>query len=485
MTALHFRSAADLVHLLEQREISAVELLDHFIARVEQHNPALNAVVATDFERARAAAKAADVALAKGERKGRLHGLPMTIKDAYEVAGLRSTGGAPEYADHVPAQHADAVARIEAAGGIVFGKTNVPYLSGDLQSFNAVYGTTNNPWDLARGPGGSSGGAAAALAAGLTGLELGSDIGGSIRTPAHFCGVFGHKPSFGVVSKRGHIPGPPGLLATSDLSVSGPLGRSAADLDLLLDVIAGPSDQEATGWRLELPAPRATNPKGLRVAVWLDEPFCAIDQEMAGLLRNAAEALGAAGAAIDWAARPGFSFAQSTEIYLQLLHSVISAGYPAALRARFAEAKSGLDPEDKSHRALQIRGSAMSHTEWLQLNERRAQLRAHWRDFFRDYDVVLAPVFIRPAFPHDHQPDFHKRRLEVNGVERDYMDALLWAGPAVVSYLPASAAPVGLTTAGLPVGIQIIGPYLEDRTTIAVAGMIESLLGGFRAPPGY
>ncbi len=481
MTALHFRSAADLVHLLERREIGAVELLDHYIARVEQHNPALNAIVATDFERARAAAKAADA----GPRKGRLHGLPMTIKDAYEVAGLRSTGGAPEYADHVPAEHADAVARIEAAGGIVFGKTNVPYMSGDLQSFNAVYGTTNNPWDLTRGPGGSSGGAAAALAAGLTGLELGSDIGGSIRTPAHFCGVFGHKPSFDIVSKRGHIPGPPGAIGGSDLSVSGPLGRSAADLELLLDVVAGPSAQEATGWRLELPAPRATSPKGLRVAVWLDEPFCEIDQEMAGLLRNAAEALGDAGARIDWHARPGFSFAQSTEIYLQLLHSVIAAGYPEALRARFVEAKQHLDPEDKSHRALQIRGGAMSHTEWIVLNERRARLRAQWRDFFRDYDVVLAPVFIRPAFPHDHNPDFHSRRLEVNGVEREYLDALLWAGPAVVSYLPASAAPVGLTKAGLPVGIQIIGPYLEDRTTLAVAGMIESLLGGFRAPPGY
>ena len=481
MTALHFRSAADLVRLLERREVSSVELLDHYIARVEQHNPALNAIVATDFERARAAAREAD----QGARKGRLHGLPMTIKDAYEVAGLRSTGGAPEYADHVPTQHADAVERIEAAGGIVFGKTNVPYLSGDLQSFNAVYGTTNNPWDLTRGPGGSSGGAAAALAAGLTGLELGSDIGGSIRTPAHLCGVFGHKPSYGIVPKRGHIPGPPGVLASTDLSVSGPLGRSAEDLTLLLDVVAGPSAQEATGWRLELPPPRAATPKGLRVAVWIDEPSCDIEQEMAGLLRNAAEALGAAGATIDWDARPGFSFAQSTEIYLQLLHSVIAAGYPEGLRARFAEARRGLDPEDKSHRALQIRGGTLSHTEWIQLNERRARLRAQWRDFFRDYDVVLAPVFIRPAFPHDHNPDFHARRLEVNGVEREYLDALLWAGPAVVSYLPASAAPVGLTKAGLPVGIQIIGPYLEDRTTIAVAGMIEALLGGFRTPPGY
>ncbi|MEI9984351.1 MAG: amidase family protein [Aliidongia sp.] len=321
---------------------------------------------------ARPAAKA-DSALARGESTGPLHGLPMTIKDAYEVAGLRSTGGAPEYAEHVPARHADPVARIEAAGGIVFGKTNVPYMSGDLQSYNAVYGTTNNPWDLTRGPGGSSGGAAAALAAGLTGLELGSDIGGSIRTPAHLCGVFGHKPSFGIVSRRGHIPGPPGSLGGADLSVSGPLGRSAEDLDLLLSVIAGAEGQEAVGWRLELPPPRAATPKDLRVAVWIDEPGCDIDQEMAGLLRNAAEALAGAGARVDWSARPGFSFAESTEIYLPLLHSVIAAGFPDKIRAHFAEVKRTLDPDDKSHRAMQARGGAMTHTEWIVMNERRAR----------------------------------------------------------------------------------------------------------------
>jgi amidase len=485
MTALHFRSAADLARLIQRREISALELLEHFEARVEQHNPAVNAVVATDFDGARAAARAADAALARGESLGPLHGLPMTIKDAYEVAGLRSTGGAPELADHVPTRHADAVARIEQAGGIIFGKTNVPYLSGDLQSFNAVYGTTNNPWDLACGPGGSSGGAAAALAAGLTGLELGSDIGGSIRAPAHLCGVFGHKPSYGIVSKRGHIPGPPGNLSSPDLSVSGPLGRSAEDLDLLLSVVAGAEGHDAAGWRLELPAPRATSPKGLRVAVWLDEPFCDIDQEMAGLLRNAAQALEGAGAEVDWSARPGFSFADSTEIYLTLLHGVIAAGFPEKIRAHFAEVKRTLDPADKSHRALQARGGALSYAEWMGLNERREKLRAHWAQFFQNFDVVLAPVLMRPAFAHDQNPDWNARRLNVNGVERDYADLLLWAGPAVVSYLPASTAPVGLTAAGLPVGIQIIGPYLGDRTTIAVAGMVENLLGGFRPPPGY
>ena len=485
MTELHFRAAADLGRLLRRREIGALELLDHFIDRVERHNPALNAIVASDYDGARARARAADAALARGEALGPLHGLPMTIKDAYEVAGMRSTGGAPDLAEHVPSRHADAVARLERAGAVIFGKTNVPFLSGDLQTYNAVYGTTNNPWDLRCGPGGSSGGAAAALAAGLTGAELGSDIGGSIRTPAHLCGLFGHKPSYGIVSKRGHIPGPPGSLAGRDLTVAGPLGRSAEDLDLLLSVLAGPEGSEAEAWRLDLPAPRAASPKDLRVAVWLDEPGCEIDAETAELLRKAAGALEGAGARLDWTARPGFSFAWSTELYLLLLHSVMAVGYPAKVRAHFAEVVQNLDPADKSHRALQVRGCSMSHVDWMILDEKRAQLRAQWAQFFQDFDVVLAPVMMRPAFPHDQNPDWNARHLTVNGVERNYLDALLWAGPAVLAYLPTSAAPVGLTKAGLPVGIQIIGPHLADRTTIAVAGMIESLVGGFRPPPGY
>jgi amidase len=485
MAELHFRSAAELARMVRRREVGALELLDHFIARVERYNPALNAIVATDFDRARAAARAADAAVARGNILGALHGVPMTIKDAFEVAGLRSTGGAPAYAQHVPERHADPVARIEQAGAVIFGKTNVPFLSGDGQTYNDIYGTTNNPWDPGRGPGGSSGGAVAALAAGLTGLEIGSDIGGSIRSPAHLCGVFGHKPSYGIVSLRGHIPGPPGSLSSADLGVAGPLGRSAEDLDLLLGVIAGAEGDAAAGWRLDLPAPRAASAEGLRVAVWIDEPGCDIDVEMAGLLRNAAGALEAAGARLDRQERPGFGFAQSTEIYLLLLHAALGAGFPPEVRAYLAELAKSLDPADKSHRALQARGASLSHADWIVLNERRARLRAQWAHFFERFDVVLAPVLLCPAFPHDHSPDFLGRRLTVNGVERDYLDILLWAGPALLAYLPATSAPVGLTAAGLPVGIQIIGPHLGDRTTIAVAGMIERLLGGFRPPPGY
>jgi amidase len=485
VTALHFRSASELIRMIQRRETSSRELLEHFIARVELHNPKINAVVAKDYERARKKALAADEALARGENLGPLHGLPMTIKDAFEVEGIVTTGGAPEYKDHVPKRSATAVERIEAAGAVIFGKTNVPYMSGDLQTYNDVYGTTNNPWNLACGPGGSSGGSAASLAAGLTGLEFGSDIGGSIRTPAHLCGVFGHKTTFGIVPKRGHVSPPPGTLREGDLSVAGPLGRSAEDLGLLLDITAGPDWGMSSGWKLDLPPARARSPKELRVAVWIDDPFCDIDAESAALMKNAAKALEDAGAHVDWNARPAFTLAEITEVYLVLLHSVVGSGFPPALKERWMEAKKSLAPGDKSHAALQMIGGTISYADRMIWEERQTQLRAKWADFFKGYDVVLAPVLMRPAFPHDHSSNWHARKLTVNGKAREYMDVLIWAGPAVVSYLPGTSAPVGITKDGLPVGVQIIGPHMGDRTTIAVAGMLEEILGGFKAPPGY
>ncbi len=485
MTELHFQSASELGRMVRRREVSAAELADHFIGRVERLDPKINAVVARDFPRAHKAAKAADDALARGRLFGPLHGLPFTIKDAYEVEGLTSTGGAPIWKDHVPTRSATAIDRLQRAGAIVFGKTNVPYLSGDLQTYNDIYGTTNNPWKLDCGPGGSSGGSAAALAAGFTAAEFGSDIGGSIRTPAHLCGVFGHKPTFGVVPKRGHLAPPPGALSEGDLSVSGPLARSAEDLGLLLDIAAGPDWADAGGWKLDLPHARAKSPKELRVAVWIEDEFCDIDKESAALLTNAAKALEDAGANVDWQARPDFTLAEITECYLILLHSQIGAGMPQSIRDHWAEMRKGFAPDDKSHQALQAIGGTLSLAERAVWKEHQAQLRWKWHRFFHSHDVVLAPVLMRPAFEHNHDTNWHRRALDVNGVSRPYMDVLVWAGPAVVSYLPASVAPVGITSEGKPVGIQIIGPHLEDKTTIAVAGMFEDILGGFKAPPGW
>ncbi|AWY99912.1 acylamidase [Rhodobiaceae bacterium] len=485
MTDWHHQPASRLLAAMDQGDVSSVELTEHFQSRFETQNAKVNAVVATNFDGATDRAKLADAARAKGENWGPLHGLPMTIKDALEVAGMPAVGGAPMWKDHRPAQNADAVQRILDAGAVIFGKTNVPFMSGDLQTYNDVYGTTNNPWDVTCGPGGSSGGAAAALAAGLTPLELGSDIGGSIRTPAHLCGVYGHKPTYGIVSKRGHLPGPPGTLSESDLSVVGPLGLSAADLGLLLDVVAAPNSASSVGWNLSLPQARATMPKDLRVAVWLDDPYCEIDAQSINLMTNAANALKDAGAEVDFAARPDFTLAEITEIYLVLLHSVTTLGMPEKLKEKWRSQIAQAAPSDKSHEMLQARGGVISHAEWLGWNEMRAHVNAKWAAFFRNYDVVLCPTLARPAFPHDQTRSWSKRKLVVNGKDRHYMDVLIWAGPAVLSYLPASVAPVGLTNEGLPVGVQIIGPYLEDKTPIAVAGMIEELVGGFRAPPDF
>ena len=484
MTGLHFRSASELGRMIRRGEISSAELTDHFIQRIEKLDGKTNAVVARDFDRARALAKEADAAQARGASLGALHGLPFTIKDAYEVEGIVSTGGNPTWKDHVPTSSATAVERLQRSGAIVMGKTNVPYLSGDLQTYNDIYGTTNNPWALDCGPGGSSGGSAASLAAGFAAAEFGSDIGGSIRTPAHLCGVFGHKPSFGIVPKRGHLSPPPGCLSEGDLSVAGPLARSAEDLKLLLSLTAGPDWADAAGWKLDLPPARARTPRELRAAVWIDDEFCDIDREIADLLRNAAKALQDAGANVDWNARPDFTLAEITECYLILLHSQIGAGMPQSIRDHWAEMKKGFAPDDKSHAALQAIGGTLSLAERAVWKEVQAQLRWKWHTFFKSYDVVLSPVLMRPAFEHNHQSNWHKRELDVNGVKRPYMDVLIWAGPAVVSYLPATAAPVGVMSEGKPVGIQIIGPHLEDYTTIAVAGMFEEILGGFKPPKG-
>lgn len=480
MSDLAFASATALSVMLADRKISATELFDHIAARVDAHNGTLNAIVTQDRDTARLQALAADAALARGARTGPLHGLPVTVKDAYEVAGLPSTGGHPQLKNHVPARDAAPVARLRCAGAIIFGKTNVPFLSGDFQAHNDIYGTTNNPWDVTRTSGGSSGGAAAAVAAGLSAFETGSDIGGSIRTPAHFCGIFGFKPSFGIVPKRGHIPPMPGGLAESELSVAGPLARSAADLELLLDILAGAPDEDPA-WHLALPPARRTTAAGLRIALWAEDPFTETDNETSGLIEQAARALEREGAVIDASARPAFSFARAFSAYARLMHAIIANDFPPKIRDRLIARAASAELDDTSHEALQALGAAMSYADRLELGREQAQIMAHWAAFFRDYDAVLCPVAPVPAFPHDHRA-MSERRIDVNGRERPYLDLIHWAGLATGSHLPAAVAPVGRTAAGLPVGVQIIGPHLEDRTPLAVAAMLERTLGGFVAP---
>ncbi|MBQ63116.1 MAG: amidase [Gammaproteobacteria bacterium] len=474
-----YRSAFQLAAEIKAQTIKSRDLLEFYLDRVEKYNPALNSVVQLDLNRARKRADEADIAANKGEDWGPLHGLPLTIKDAYATEGIVSTNGIPDYKDFVPDFNADGVKRYVNAGAIVFGKTNVPYMSSDLQSYNDIYGTTNNPWDLSRTCGGSSGGAAASLAAGLTPLEFGSDIGGSIRTPANFNGVFGHKPTHGIVSQRGHLPMHESL-AEGDLWVAGPLGISATDVAQAFDLLLGPPSDRAVGWRVDLPAARTTDIRELRVATYFTDPNCEVDSEIQDILASSAKSLEAEGANISWDVKPEIDFAENHLIYMQLLNSFLSIGMPEEQKEQMHKAVSSVDAPDEL-----VNSPFMSHEQWTMLNERRLQLNSIWTDFFVDYDVLLAPVTPVPAFEHDHSDDMGQRVLTFNGQSRPYLDLLFWSGFSLSTFLPASVAPAGRTKGNLPVGVQIVGPYLEDRTPLAVAAMLERCHQSFEPPPGF
>jgi amidase len=474
-------SASDALAALRSAELKSEELLDAHLDRVAAHNDELALVVAFDVDRARARCREADAATAQGVSWGPLHGLPITIKDSFETAGLTTTSGAPALADHVPERDADGVAALRAAGAIVYGKTNLPLYAGDFQTYNELFGVSRNPWDPDRTVGGSSGGAAGALATGMTLLELGSDIGGSIRCPAHYVGVAGHKPTWNALSSRGHIPGPPGALAPPDLSVPGPMARTVTDLELALDVLTGARPGGVPGGRFPDPSPASGRAAGLRVALWAEDPATPTSGEITAALRRVADLLAGHGAIIDDTARPGPSLEETTLLYLELLTAALSGGFPAGARARFREV---LDDPDASPLArAQARGALASHVDWLAADERRHQVMARWDGFFERVDVVLAPCAPVPAFPHDVDRPFGQRTLDVDGRDLPYLQHLVWPGLATLPLLPATAVPVARSADGLPIGLQVVGPRWGDRTTLAVARLIEEAVGGFVPPP--
>ena len=404
----------------------------------------------------------------------------MTVKESFNVPGAPTTWGFPEFAGNIASEDAVAVARLRAAGAVIFGKTNVPMALADFQSYNDVYGTTNNPWDVTRGAGGSSGGSAAALAAGLTGLEYGSDIGGSIRNPAAYNGVYGHKPTYGIVPKRGQTLSDL-LVSEGPISVVGPLARSADDLALALKVTAGPDLED--GYRLALPAPPRSL-SGLKVAVWLDQPDLApVDASVMGPIEDAARALDKAGAVVDFRARPAIDIGEAHDTYLQLLLATLSARDPGY--DRLAARAAALAPDDDSDYARSLRYSTARHRDVAIAAETRDLQRWAWRAFFQDHDVLLAPITATPPFAHDHSEPLPARTMSVNGADVPYFGQLFWAGLAVSAHLPATAAPVGRTPEGLPVGMQIIGDAYRDRTTIWVAAQLARQIGGFTPPPGF
>jgi amidase len=481
-----FETATELSAALAARQVSAVELAQDAIGRIERHDVKINAVCVRDFGRALEAARAADAALARGDARPLL-GIPVTVKESYNVAGLPTTWGIPAQKDFRPAEDALAISRVRDAGGVILGKTNVPLGLGDWQSYNDIYGTTNNPYDLGRTPGGSSGGSSAALATGYGPLSLGSDLGGSLRVPAFHCGVYAHKPTLALVPTRGHTPPQvPPLPVDHDLLVIGPMARCALDLSLLLDVIAGPDPlQVGTAYKLVLPPPRHSELKNFRILLIDTDPVMPTNAVVRAAIDRLAGNLGKAGVKVERESRLLPDFAASSRLYMRMLLSFVAVGFPPEVYAGAQAAAANLPADDISLAAERLRGIALSHRDWVMADGARARLRAQWRGLFRTFDAVICPVMPTPAYPHDHSPEQETRRIDIDGKDYPYPDQLAWAGIATLPGLPATAIPIGLSPEGLPIGVQIVGPWLEDRTPLKLAELIEHEFGGFVPPPGF
>ncbi len=474
-------TATEAIRHLDAGEISSTDLLEAQIAIIEARNDELNAVVASDLDTARNAAAGADKQRTRGEDLGAFGGLPMTLKDSYETAGLTTACGSFDYAEHLPDTDSDAAWAIKSSGGIIFGKTNTPLMTGDHQTYNDLYGPTRNPWNPNRTAGGSSGGAAVAVATGMSLIEFGSDIGGSIRQPAHMNGVFGLKPTHGVLSLRGHIPGPPGSLAHGDLGVAGPLGRSVDDLELMFRAaLTVGAFRGVPG--AALPAsdgpPAVAN---LRLALWPDDPLATV----ATACKQAVERIGAelesAGAGVNSELRPSMTTDKLHNTYLGLLWAFTAAGFPEPVYNGLAKAAREAAFDDMS--AVVPRLMTSSHKSWLRNDEIRHKAMASWDHLFQNVDAVIMPVAPTPAFLHDTETQYPTRLVAVDGTNRPYVDTLFWAGLATMPGLPSVVIPTGLVE-GLPVGIQIVGPRYSDFTLLDIARTISDVTNAKFVAPG-
>jgi amidase len=394
---------------------------------------------------------------------------------------MPTTCGAQELADYWPKEDALAVARLRASGAILLAKSNVPRMTGDFQTHISLFGATSNPYDLSRSPGGSSGGAAAAVAAGLTAFELGSDLGGSIRWPAHCCGLFGLKTSWSQVPMLGHIPPLPTikLKTPPDMGVAGPMARSAGDLELALAAIAGPINAAGPAF---LKKPRRNRPEDWRIALWLEPGFAVIDAEVEQGVLLAADLFRAAGARVE-PAKPDFAFADALEIYALLNFAIGFAGAPPQAREEAAARSSEFAADDLSFPALQARAARIDAAAWSNLMARRAAIKRAFADFFERHDAILCPPAPCLAIEHDLSPDVFARRIATRGGDLPYHDLLKWAALAALAHLPAAVVPVAPGASGLPRGAQIICAHDEDRSAIALAAILEQAGGGFLAPP--
>jgi amidase len=475
-----FGTALDAAAAIRAKKISSVELTEHTFRRIDAFQPKLNAYVYQLRDEALTAAARADEAIARQASTGVLHGVPINVKESFGVAGQPCTWGIPQLkAARAPA-HAVAVRRLLGAGAVLLGATNVPFELMDAQSFNDIYGTSNNPWDLARTPGGSSGGTAASLAAGMAFFSIGSDIGGSIRGPAAFCGVYGHKPTQDLVSLVGHAPGgmhePPGF--STLLAVAGPMSRSADDLEAGLRLLGGPEPPDSKAFQWTLPAPRHRSLRDFRIGYVLEDPTVPVSQETKSVLEAAIRACERAGAVIKPGWPEGFHLQELLHTYFYLLGAIVFSLTPPQNQER---ARIGLRTRPERF----VEGAFGSFADWQQKNMARLAYRAMWEKFFESVDVFLLPTTFTVAFPHDQTHPDQRRIPLADGGSQSFWDLLSYIAPATLTGCPATTAPAGLSRTGLPVGVQIVGPYLEDATPIAFARHLARETGGFQAPNGY
>lgn len=474
-----FCSAVQMLAALDSGEISSAELVELHIDRIEARDGELNAIPVRTFDRARDAAVAADAARARGSRAPLL-GLPLTLKESTQVAGLPQSAGIVELKDYRPTHDGVVARRLFAAGACLLGKTDIPVALGDWQADSPVYGRTNNPWDLARTPGGSTGGGGAALAAALTPLEIGSDIGGSIRVPAAYCGIYGHRPSETAIPRAGAFPFGDLENPAIVLGVQGPLARTTADIELLFDVVAGPGEGEDAGWRLALPPARHDTLAAFRVAIMPPTPLAQPSDAMQEKVDELASFLGRAGATVAQA-MPELDHRAYFADYLTLLTAITSVGMSREPREEAARAT---DPGNDEILAALRAGYIVDANAYINLLSRREHARAAWRAFFANWDVLVCPTALDVAFEHQ-SGDQDQRVLTVDGRSVSYMLNIVYPMWAIHAGQPATAFPAGLSSSGLPVGLQAIGPYLGDRTTIQFARMLEREWHAFESPPGY
>ncbi|HVY06465.1 MAG TPA: amidase [Burkholderiales bacterium] len=477
-----YLSAKKLAAFIRRGKVGSAELLELYLERLDRFNPKLNAIVVLDVKRARERARKADRDAKKGNWHGPLHGLPMTVKESFDLAGHPTTWGRADMKGNVAGANALAVQRLMDAGAIVFGKSNVPALLSDWQTFNPVYGTTNNPWDVTRVPGGSSGGAAAALAAGLTGMELGSDIGASIRNPAHYCGVFGHKPTFKLCPIAGHNL-PPNI-AVKDMLVIGPMARSADDLEISLKLIGQPDDVEARGVKVMLAKPK-TDVRKLKVAVLTTAATAEVDDSVQAAIEAAAKTFAKHGAKVSDTARPDFDLHEAHRTFIHLLRGATSSALSDEQFARQRELDAKTPAGDDRYEAWMMHANTMPVREWHAWNEKREQIRRAWAAFFREWDILLCPAAATAAFPHNQKGERWERMVMVNGKPQPSTTQMFWAGYPGMAFLPSTVAPAGFSKEGLPIGVQIVGPLFGDLATIAAARFLEREHQAFMAPEGF